>query len=523
MKIKRIISALLIAGLILSNTAFAQENTAGDLPANPQAQPGETQAPDSDGNNNDTSDSEENPEGSDNSAVNKQIEISDELDIYENILMFIENVYIDDSVNKEQLMYEGINNLLRDNPEMLAKLFKSTFESLDMYSSFYTKEEYDAYMSGVNSVFYGIGVVITAGDDGYITINRILTDGPADKAGLKEGDKISAVDGKDAFRLDVDEVHSMIVGEKLTPVIVTVKRGEQELSYPILRDEVSYDTVSSTILDGNIGYIQITNFAENTASEFKNAAEEFKKEGVKKLILDLRNNPGGYMVSATDIASQLIPEGKIIEVKFRQEENNIVYTSSLKEAPFEICVLANANSASAAEILTSSIVESGAGILVGDNTYGKALVQDMYRLPYGQAMKMTIGEYITRNGNKINGIGIAPDAFILNERRPVDAGKYTAFTYAGKYSEGDSGIDVKAAEERLSLMGYKVGTVDEEYTSRTAMAVAQFQSDMGLFSYGVLDLTTQYAINNTFLTLTEVVDKQFEYAYKYFGGVIEEE
>lgn len=229
------------------------------------------------------------------------------------------------------------------------------------------------------------------------------------------------------------------------------------------------------------------------------------------------------MISAVQIASRLIPEGKIIEVRYRQEENNAVYTSNLKEAPFDICVLGNEQTASASEILTSSIVESGAGILVGDNTYGKALVQDIYRLPYGQAMKMTIGEYITRNGNKINGVGIKPDAFVLNERRPMDASGYTPFSYAGKYSEGDSSVDVKAAEERLSRMGYNVGDVDESFTSRTAAAVAQFQSDAGLFSYGVLDITTQVAINNTFLSLTEVVDKQFEYAYKYFGGTFADE
>lgn len=494
MKLKRIISAVLVFGMLVSNTAFAEENIQK---------------------------SNEKIQEKSASEVTDELSadvISDELAIYKNILTFLENAYYSEEVNKEQLMAEGINNLLKENPEMLAELFKATFESLDMYSTYYTKEEFDTYLQSINNMFYGIGVTIQFNPEGYIQVKQLIEGGPAEKAGIMVDDLIVGVDGENVVGLSVDEVRSKIVGEKLTEVLVTVKRGEEELSFTMLRDEVSTATVAGVILEGNIGYVQISNFSVNTAEEFKKIKAELIENNVKKLIIDLRNNPGGYMMSAVEIASELIPEGRIIEAKYKQEENNTVYTSKLKEAPFQICVLANSNTASASEILTSSIVESGTGILIGDNTYGKALIQDMYRISYGQAMKITIGEYITRNGNKINGVGIEPDEFVLNETRPIDTSKYTAFEYSSKYNIGDTGIDVKAAEERLARMGYNVGEVDENYTTQTALAVAEFQADVELYSYGVLDNTTQVAINNTFLGLTEVVDKQFEYAYEYLGG-----
>ncbi|MCH5186175.1 MAG: PDZ domain-containing protein, partial [Oscillospiraceae bacterium] len=467
MKFKKIISAFIAAGLLLSGSAFAAEN-AGSV----------------------TGDQDKSIENTDNTAKSTPMPISDELLVYKNILTFIENAYIDDSVNKDQLMADGISNLLKDNPDMLAKLFKATFESLDMYSDYYTQEEFEKYMNGINSSAYGVGLVMVSGGD-YIEVNEVIQGGPAEKAGIKAGDLITAVDGKDVKGLNMDEIRSMVVGDHMTTVAITVKRGEQELTYTVVRDStINYSTVSGAVLKDGIGYVRISNFAENTASEFSEIAEKLKNDGINKLILDLRDNPGGYMISAVQIASELIPKGKIIEVKFRQEENNTVYNSYLEKSPFNICVLANAKTASAAEILTSSIVESGAGILVGDTTYGKALVQDMFRMPYGQAMKMTTGEYITRNGNKINGVGIEPTVFILNGQKPVDASKYTAFEYSGTYSVGDSGNDVKAAEERLAGMGYNVGDVDDNYTERTAAAVAEFQTDAGLFPYGVLDHTT---------------------------------
>lgn len=524
MKLKNIISVCLAAAMLLSGSVFAQtDKNIADTAGSADVGSTGTEKKDNTENKDNTNDKENtenknNTENTEGNSDDPEDAVSAEFDIYQSILMMIENIYIDDTVDKDELFIKGVSNLVKENPDMLANLFKATFEELDMYSTYYTKEEYDEYMKQVNSVFYGIGIVMKMGDNGYVVVNEVISGGPAEEAGLKVGDEITAVDGTDLTGLDMDAVRNIVVGEIDTPVDITVKRGENTFTYTVKRGEVNYSTVSGAVLEGNIGYIQITNFAENTSQEFVDIADQLKADGVKKLILDLRNNPGGYMVSAVQIASELIPEGRIIEVKYRQEENNTVYTSSLKEVPFDICVLANANTASAAEILTSSIVDSGAGILVGDTTYGKALVQDMYRMPYGQAMKMTIGEYITRNGNKINKVGIEPDKFVLNEKRPMDASGYTPFQYSGKYSAGDSGADVKAAEERLARMGYDVGDVDENYTEKTAKAVEQYQKDINLFPYGVLDLTTQVSINNTFLELTEIVDKQFDYAYEYLKG-----
>jgi len=500
---RKILSAILTAALLISNTAFAYSATPSPSPL-PSSSP-EPVSPE--------------PE------VSKQLteeEISKEYIAYQNILTFIENTYIDSSVTKEYLLQRGLNNLLKDNPEAFSQLIKASVEDLDLYTKVYTKDEYADYLNSVNQVIYGIGIVMKLSDTGYIEINQIVENGPSAKVGLKEGDLIVAVDGRDIKGLDLDAVRALITGEQFTDVSITVRRDDREITYTVTRDSVNLTTVEYSILEDNIGYINISSFAENTAEEFTEAADELKKNGIKKLILDLRNNPGGYMMSAVMIASEIVPEGKIIEAKFRRDENDITYTSDLKEAPFQICVLGNENTASAAEILTSCIVDSGTGILVGDNTYGKALIQDMYRIPYDMAIKMTIGKYITRNGKEINKIGIEPNELVLNEISLVDASKYTPFEYKGKYNIGDTAQDIKAAEERLSLMGYNVGTVDDTYTQSTFDAIMKFQKDHELYPYGVLDNTTQVAINNVFLDQRELIDKQFEYAYKYLGGTIKE-
>lgn len=449
-------------------------------------------------------------------------EPSEEYVTYDNILNFIEQSYIDDSVTKDELLREALSNYLEENPERMVEFLKATFEGLDEYSEFYTLEEFIMFINDVNNISYGLGVVIQE-IDGYVTITSCLENGGAIKAGIQPGDKIVKVDGKDVVGLSMDAVRSLVIGERFTEVKVTVLREDKEYEYTVVRDAVKNTTVNYAILEGNIGYISMSTFADTSAEEFAEALAEFDKHSITNIVLDLRNNGGGYTDSAINIAKMIVPEGIIITLEHRMEEKSEVYISELKEPKYKFAVLVNENTASAAEILASSMSESGVATLVGETTYGKAVAQEAFVLPgaYG-GVKLTTAHYLTRNGNEINKTGITPDEIVLNERRPVDTSKYTAFDYKQVYRVGDVSQSVKAAEERLDKMGYSVGTIDETFTEETANAIYRFQEETGLYPYGVLDITTQVKINNVFYEKTELVDKQFERAYELMGGVVKE-
>lgn len=411
---------------------------------------------------------------------------------------------------------------MEDNPKRLVELLKSTFDGLDEYSEFFTLEEFQSFIDNVNNVSYGIGVVIQE-LDGYVTVTSCLDGGGAAAAGMQSGDKIIRVDGKGVVGLSMDAVRSMVVGERYTDVCVAVLRDGKEYEYTITRDSVKNVTVSSAVLEGDIGYIAISTFADTTALEFATVLSSLEDEGVENIILDLRNNGGGVTDAAISIAKMIVPKGVIITLEHRQEEKSTVYMSELEEVNHKFAVLVNENTASAAEILASAMQESGVGVLVGDGTYGKAVAQEAFVLAdaYG-GVKLTTARYLTRNGNEINKVGITPDVVVLNEKRPVDTSKYTAFEYSEKYKVGDSGQSVRAAEERLSKMGFNVGEVDDEFTAETENAVYRFQEENGLYPYGVLDISTQVKINNIFYNMTELVDKQLDKAYELMGGTLTE-
>lgn len=448
---------------------------------------------------------------------------SDEYQSYETVLNFIEKAYIDDTLTKDEIIKNALDNYFKDNPERLIEFFKATFDGLDEYSQFFTMDEFRAFFDGVNSVQYGIGVVIES-KNGYITVSSCVEDGQAANAGVQPGDKIIRVDGVDVVGMSIDKVRSYIVGERYTDVTVTFLRGDSEVEYTITRDAIKNTTVKSAVLKDNIGYIQVTTFAESTAAEFSDALAAMDKENITNIILDLRNNPGGLTSAAIDMAKMIVPKGNIITLEHRQEEKSQVYTSDLENPKYKFAVLINANTASSSEILASAMSESGVATLIGDTSYGKAVAQEAFLVSGGYGgIKLTTAHYLTRNGNSIDGVGLEPDIFVLNEKRPVDTSQYTKFDYQEKCTIGSVSDNVKAAEERLSRLGYAVGDVDDVFTEETQNAVTRFQEDNGLFAYGVLDITTQVKINNVFYDMQEEVDKQFETAYEFFGGKVSEE
>ena len=463
------------------------------------------------------------PVFADNNSAEKDIEISKEYVFFDQIAEFVSEYYLKSDLSKEDIKLMGISKMLADNEDAVTELLKSTLRSLDPYSDFFTAEEYKNYINQINRTFYGIGITIKKNGQ-YIEITGFVQKGgTAEKAGFLPGDKIVKVNETNVVGKSIEEVQNLLVGELDTTVNVTVQREAGDVEITAKRVEVSQSTVTGGILEGNIGYINIISFGKNTLNEFNSIINNFHDSGVTKLILDLRDNPGGVVDAATSIAKELVPRGKIITVSYRDQKNNNVEYSTLEKAPYEIIALVNGNTASSSEILASAIQDSGAGVLLGEQTYGKAVIQQLYNIGEGSVIiKLTTGQYLTRNGNEINGVGLEPDFYVKNYTKQIDASPYTQFDFQNRFSIGQNADAVKAAKERLKLLGYYNGETDDTvFDEATKASIKDFQEHAGLAPSGILDVATQVKIKEQFEKLETVVDRQLQTAYEKFGGKAE--
>lgn len=298
---------------------------------------------------------------------------------------------------------------------------KGMFSGLDdPYSQYYTKEEFKRLKEQTSGSFVGIGVIISPSpDDDYLTVVSPIQGSPAEKSGIEAGDKIVKVDGKNVFAKNSDEAISMIKGKEGTTVELTLKRDGKEFDVKVKREEIVSKSVEGKMLEDKIGYVRITSFSENTYKEFKTALDRLKSEGMKGLILDVRDNGGGLLNICKDIADELIGEGTIVYTK--DNKGNTEYLKSDKDnLGLPIAILTNGNSASASEILTGAIVDNKAGISIGTTTFGKGLVQSVRELKDGTGFKLTTAQYFTPSGDYINEKGIKPTIEEKNPEKQLD-------------------------------------------------------------------------------------------------------
>ncbi len=479
-KLKKIISAgLLVAGLMTQFTAFATE-----IPA-----------------------SEEKI-------------YSEEYRVLELVADYATQLYIDDRITQGELVKDGISKMLEENPELLLPLLKTMISTLDPYSEYFTLEEYAGFINGVNKSFYGIGVMIQKNSE-YVEITGFTKESNSEKAGMKIGDKIALVNDVDMYGKSLDEVRANVMGELDTKVKVTVLRDDKLLDFIITRAMVNETTVECSKIDENVAYISISDMAQNTVEEFKNALALVDEWGIKNIVLDLRDNGGGYLTSAVEIARMIVPEGLIVDTVYRDGIGNESFYSELKEKKYNFNILVNDYTASAAEVLASAMQESGAAKLIGSETYGKAAIQQIYKLVNKSVLKLTVGEYKTRNGNDIHEVGIKPDFKVSNVANYIDTSKYTKFDYKTHIKPGMTHQNVKAAKERFKLFGVYSGEADEVFDEQLRYAVADFQTKCELPVTGELDRITQVQLENRFAKIEVLEDKQFEYAVGLFNGTVE--
>ena len=300
-----------------------------------------------------------------------------------------------------------------DEDALKEGLYKGYVQGLDdPYSVYYDEEETKELYETTEGEYSGIGAVLSQDlKSGVITLVQIYEDSPADKAGLKDEDILTKVGTLDVTGMDLSEVVTYIKGEKGTEVELTVLRGEDadEVTVTAVRDTVEAQTVEYEMLEDQIGYIALYEFTEQTESQYQAAFEDLESQGMERLIIDVRNNPGGLLTSVCDILEDILPEGLIVYTEDKDGNREEYTCSGENELEIPLAVLVNGNSASASEIFAGAIQDYGTGTIVGSTTFGKGIVQSLIPFTDGSAIKTTTAKYYTPSGRCIHGTGIEPD------------------------------------------------------------------------------------------------------------------
>ncbi len=436
--------------------------------------------------------------------------------------------------------------------ELLNGALKGIFNSMDNYSGYFSPEEFEDYINSSEGNFVGVGVTIEKSDEG-VKIVGVFKGTPADEAGLKVHDIIVSVDGISTIGMSLEEAGTRIRGVEGTTVSLGVVRGLQPVRiFKIVRAQITINPVYYEILQDGIGYIKLESFNESAAGNFNKALNEMDRSNIKKIVLDLRGNPGGTVDSCVRIAQKLIPKGLITTLDFKSpEKKDESFYSELPSTKYKLAVLVNESSASASEILAGAIQDSKAGVLIGTNTFGKAQVQsfaaifnptafekykkmtgepviDAYDLmerfniiPYTSEIigyaKMTIGVYMTPSGKVIDSEGLVPDFKVVNPEitEETDASLITELSKTKPYVRGAVGEDIFSTERILRLLGYYVDNPDKTFDIVSYRALRFFQLDNGINPDGVLNIATQQALNTKLEQIADNQDLQLTKAIDY--------
>lgn len=450
-----------------------------------------------------------------------------------------------------QLARNEYNFELSDQ-KLLGSTVKGIFNSMDDYTEFFSREEAKDFLESVDGNYVGIGVVL-APMESYIVVTRVFASSPAETAGIMSGDKIVTINNKNVIGASVDEVTGLIRGQNDSRVTLgIIRNGNKAIrSITVTRKGIKLNPVNYDIRDG-IAYLSIDTFNTNTYEYLAAALDAIDTAQVNRIILDLRNNTGGDLDQSVAVAERFIPEGVITSLHYlKYPEKDCVYKSSLKKSPYKLVVLVNDMTASASEILAGAIQDSKAGKLVGIKTYGKARVQSIIPIltpeayeKYGKKTglvdayavgdlqnqylgeedilgwaKITVATYATPAGRMIDGQGLQPDEKVSSHEavKDVNINSISKLQRIVKPGLNDEGIDVYNAEKILRISGYDVNIPDMTLDEKTFAAIKKFQQDHGLGSYGVLDFSTQNALNQQYYKVLPEIDHQYARALEIIG------
>ncbi|MFW6035144.1 MAG: S41 family peptidase [Halothermotrichaceae bacterium] len=313
-------------------------------------------------------------------------------DVFNEVLFYIQNYHIED----------------QDMDKLMKGAIKGMVDSLDEFSTYMTDEEYEEMMIEFEGHYGGIGIIITPD----LTIISPIKDTPGDKIGLKPKDKIIAINDEPTKDMSQSQAVDIMRGEPGTPVNITIEREgkEEPIEYEIIRSDIELPNVESEIKDNRIGYILVRQFIQKTGNDVREAVKKLEAQGAEAIILDLRNNTGGVLTEAVNVSSNFIKEGNVVSAKYSTgEEEEYKVNSSIDAVDLPLVILINQGSASASEIVSGAVKDTNRGTLIGMNTYGKGVIQNVVPLSDDSALSLTTGRYYTPAGHFIHEKGIKPD------------------------------------------------------------------------------------------------------------------
>lgn len=298
----------------------------------------------------------------------------------------------------------------------------------DPYSVYYTPEEFAAFKQEASGEYYGLGMVISKDEStGLSKVEYFFEGSSAEEAGVKVGDFIISVNGEDVTNMSLQEIGKLCIGEEGTSLKMGVLRGEEAMELEIVRRAVTRDMVKYKMLDDGIGYMQIIQFGGNCEELFAKAMDSFKEQGAKGIVIDLRDDPGGYLTTVVNVLNKLLPEGTLVYTEDKQGRRE-TWSSDTDCIDLPVAVVVNGNTASAAEIFAGAVQDYGYGPVVGTTTYGKGVVQVVIPIQStGAGLKITTSQYFTPSGRTIDKNGIYPDYYVDIQQEFKDNPKSYAF------------------------------------------------------------------------------------------------
>jgi len=422
-----------------------------------------------------------------------EIDINEEIQVFQEIIGILEAEHMEE-VNREKLLEGGFQGIL---------------DSLDdKQANYLSPEDYQNLRVETEGTYGGVGIEVSMEDD-YVTVISPISGTPAEEAGLSSNDRIISVDGENLVGEDLNKAVSLMRGTPGEEVVVEVERPgvEEPLEFEITREQIELETVKYEMLDQNLGYIELSNFADTSAEEFEEAITELEQEGMEGLVIDLRNNPGGILNAAVDIADLLMPEGPITHV-IGQDEKIETYESQPGGLDIPMGVLVNEASSSASEVLAGALQDSNTATIIGTNTFGKASVQNVRNLSNGGALQYTVAHYQTPDERTIHEEGLTPDI----EVDPPEAAELAMMPISTDLSEGDEGEEVETLQKVLGEFGYYREEITGNFDSATLNALEEFQENLGITVTGEMSDMTVRRMHEEIEELIAEDDRKLEQA-----------
>lgn len=420
----------------------------------------------------------------------------------------------------ERMKNEALCYMLQNNDTNIDNVLKAMFKLLDEHSTYFTKDEFEKFESAVTASMSGIGTGVMMTKAG-VAVTDITKFSPAEKAGLKPFDIIVSADGETLVGKTIDEAANLIKGMAGTTVKIGVKRYGTEgvLYFDIVRGNVEQSTVYWEKISDDIAYLGISMLTLNCDVFVREALKEIDAAGIKKIVLDLRDNSGGYLDSTVNICSMFMPSGVAGYVDYKDPKKLETYYSTNDAPKYKLAVLINGATASGAEFLSGGLQDTGIGKVFGEQSYGKGTVQSTIPIVNGGAFKLTVAKYYTSGKQDVAKDHINPDVEISNSYKKLNEENLEFMDTESYIGIGTEGKNVLALEQRLNALGF-LENADEKFDSDSMKAVQLCKATYGMEPSPLVDVEFLYYINNIeYDRLYVTIDRQLEAAVEYLKGI----